>query len=88
MIESMKAVDGRIGRRDKAIAAGFVLLAVALTAGHPDHERGAVPATGLYVVGLPWPHTWGSGRFVGIARDAEYVAGHLVARLRAGSVRP
>ena len=30
---------------------------------------------GLYFLGLPWLHTWGSGRFLGIARDAEHVAG-------------
>jgi putative flavoprotein involved in K+ transport len=29
---------------------------------------------GLYVVGLPWLYTWGSGRFSGIARDVEYLA--------------
>lgn len=28
---------------------------------------------GLYVLGLPWLYTWGSGRFAGIARDAGYV---------------
>jgi putative flavoprotein involved in K+ transport len=29
---------------------------------------------GLYFLGLPWQHTWGSARFSGIARDAEYLA--------------
>ena len=29
---------------------------------------------GLYFLGLPWLHTWGSGRFSGIARDAQYLA--------------
>jgi putative flavoprotein involved in K+ transport len=29
---------------------------------------------GVYVLGLPWLHTWGSGRFVGVARDAAYLA--------------
>jgi putative flavoprotein involved in K+ transport len=28
----------------------------------------------LYVVGLPWLHTWGSGRFAGVARDADHLA--------------
>lgn len=28
---------------------------------------------GLYFVGLPWLHTWGSGRFSGGARDAEHI---------------
>jgi putative flavoprotein involved in K+ transport len=32
--------------------------------GYPDHHRGVVrPTSGLYVLGLPWLHTWGSGRF-------------------------
>ena len=30
---------------------------------------------GLYFIGLPWLHTWGSGRFAGIDRDAAHVAG-------------
>jgi putative flavoprotein involved in K+ transport len=43
-------------------------------AGRPCHERGATGVAGLYVVGLPWLHSWGSGRFAGIARDAEHLA--------------
>jgi len=42
--------------------------------GRPTHERGVTSAPGLYFLGLPWLHTWGSGRFLGIARDAEHVA--------------
>jgi putative flavoprotein involved in K+ transport len=42
--------------------------------GYPTHERGVTTISGLYVVGLPWLHTWGSGRFGGIARDARFVA--------------
>jgi Rhodopirellula transposase DDE domain len=42
--------------------------------GHVCHERGETSVPGLYVVGLPWLYTWGSGRFSGIARDAEYLA--------------
>jgi putative flavoprotein involved in K+ transport len=43
-------------------------------AGRLVHERGVTEAPGLYVVGLPWLYTWGSGRFSGVARDAEYLA--------------
>jgi putative flavoprotein involved in K+ transport len=43
-------------------------------AGHPTHTRGVTSVPGLYLLGLPWLHTWGSGRFHGIARDAEHVA--------------
>ncbi|HEX4363765.1 MAG TPA: MSMEG_0569 family flavin-dependent oxidoreductase [Solirubrobacteraceae bacterium] len=43
--------------------------------GYPDHQRGVVAATpGLYVLGLPWLNTWGSGRFAAVARDAEHLA--------------
>ncbi|MCS5699021.1 MSMEG_0569 family flavin-dependent oxidoreductase [Cyanobium sp. FGCU-52] len=49
-------------------------------AGHPAHERGVTPSEGLYFIGLPWLHTWGSGRFCGVADDAEHLA--EVIRLR------
>jgi putative flavoprotein involved in K+ transport len=52
-------------------------------AGHPQHLRGVTALDGLYFIGLPWLHTWGSGRFAGLARDAEHLAG----RLRAGHRR-
>ncbi|MBH0776947.1 MSMEG_0569 family flavin-dependent oxidoreductase [Nocardia sp. NEAU-351] len=42
-------------------------------AGHPCHNRGVTGVAGLYFLGLPWLHTWGSGRFAAIARDAEYL---------------
>jgi putative flavoprotein involved in K+ transport len=45
--------------------------------GHPGHERGVTAQPGLYFLGLPWLYTWGSGRFSGVARDAEYVVGHI-----------
>ncbi|MBL0730612.1 MSMEG_0569 family flavin-dependent oxidoreductase [Piscinibacter sp. HJYY11] len=41
--------------------------------GHPVHERGITRVPGLYFIGLPWLHTWGSGRFSGVARDAAFV---------------
>jgi putative flavoprotein involved in K+ transport len=41
--------------------------------GYPAHTRGVTPVEGLYFVGLPWLHTWGSGRFSGVSRDADYV---------------
>ncbi|GIE82034.1 FAD-dependent oxidoreductase [Actinoplanes philippinensis] len=53
--------------------------------GYPTHERGVTSCPGLYFLGLPWQWTWGSGRFAGIARDAEHLAGRITAprRLRA-----
>jgi putative flavoprotein involved in K+ transport len=54
--------------------------------GNPRHERGVSPQPGLYFVGLPWLHTWGSGRFSGVARDAEFVVARIAqhAPARAG----
>jgi putative flavoprotein involved in K+ transport len=46
--------------------------------GHPVHQRGVTAQPGLYFLGLPWLHTWGSGRFSGIAQDAEYLADQIV----------
>ena len=42
--------------------------------GAPQHVRGVTAQAGLYFLGLPWLHTWGSGRFSGVGRDAEYLA--------------
>lgn len=46
--------------------------------GHPGHQRGVTAQTGLYFLGLPWLYTWGSGRFSGVARDAQYLVEHIV----------
>lgn len=48
--------------------------------GYPGHERGVTGVGGLYFLGLPWLHTWGSGRFSGVARDAAYLADYMAAR--------
>lgn len=45
--------------------------------GYPNHQRGVTSCPGLYFLGLPWLHTWGSGRFSGVARDAEYLADRI-----------
>ena len=41
--------------------------------GHPRFERGVSPVPGLYFLGLPWLHTWGSGRFLSMADDARHL---------------
>jgi putative flavoprotein involved in K+ transport len=51
-------------------------------AGHPAHDRGVTQSAGLYFIGLPWLHTWGSGRFCGVAEDASYLAGLIALRLQ------
>jgi putative flavoprotein involved in K+ transport len=42
--------------------------------GAPVHLRGVTNEPGLYFLGLPWLHTWGSGRFSGVAGDAAFLA--------------
>ncbi|MET7767166.1 MSMEG_0569 family flavin-dependent oxidoreductase [Nocardia sp. NPDC005366] len=51
-------------------------------AGHPCHNRGVTDTAGLYFLGLPWLHTWGSGRFAAIARDAEYLGERIAVGAR------
>lgn len=41
--------------------------------GHVCHDRGVTSVPGLYFLGLPWLHTWGSGRFASVGRDAEHL---------------
>ncbi|MGF1535472.1 MAG: MSMEG_0569 family flavin-dependent oxidoreductase [Elainellaceae cyanobacterium] len=48
--------------------------------GYPGHRRGVTDCYGLYFIGLPWLYTWGSGRFSGVARDAQYIADTIAAR--------
>ncbi|MBB2931425.1 MSMEG_0569 family flavin-dependent oxidoreductase [Paraburkholderia silvatlantica] len=50
--------------------------------GYPGHARGVTAQKGLYFLGLPWLHTWGSGRFSGIARDAAWLADQISAPAR------
>ena len=49
--------------------------------GYPTHTRGVTSMPGVYVLGLPWLYTWGSGRFVGVGRDAGYLADRIVEHL-------
>ncbi len=51
--------------------------------GYPLHKRGVTTHPGVYFLGLPWQHTWGSGRFSGIARDADYICDQISDSLRA-----
>ena len=50
-------------------------------AGYPTHTRGVTSMPGVYVLGLPWLYTWGSGRFVGVGRDAGYLSDRIVEHL-------
>ncbi|MDR5774808.1 MULTISPECIES: MSMEG_0569 family flavin-dependent oxidoreductase [unclassified Caballeronia] len=53
--------------------------------GYPTHRRGVTATPGIYFVGLPWLHTWGSGRFSGVARDAQFIVDAICAE-RAATV--
>lgn len=53
--------------------------------GAPVHQRGVTGVPGLYFLGLPWLHTWGSGRFSGVARDAEFLAAAIEERKNAAA---
>ncbi len=48
--------------------------------GYPSHQRGVTTTPGIYFLGLPWLYTWGSGRFSGVAQDAEFLADQVEAR--------
>jgi len=56
----------------------WVHLPVFTGRGLPSHIRGVTAIPGLYFLGLPWLHTWGSGRFASVARDASYLAHHII----------
>lgn len=49
--------------------------------GYPIQRRGVTGIEGVYVLGLPWLWTWGSGRFLAVGKDADYVVDHLATRL-------
>jgi putative flavoprotein involved in K+ transport len=60
---------------------GWIDLPVFNGRGQPSHVRGVAPVAGVYFLGLPWLYTWGSGRFSGVARDAEHVAEQIKMRI-------
>lgn len=51
--------------------------------GQPKHQRGVTLQPGVSFIGLPWLHTWGSGRFGAVGRDAEHVVQAIQKRLAA-----
>jgi putative flavoprotein involved in K+ transport len=55
----------------------WVELPIFSGAGYPVHRRGITAMEGAYVLGLPWLHSWGSGRFVGVGRDAGFLADRI-----------
>jgi putative flavoprotein involved in K+ transport len=58
----------------------YVRLPIFDGTGYPANRRGATSVPGVYVLGLPWLWTWGSGRFLSVGRDAEAVVSAEVGR--------
>ncbi|MCA6215824.1 MSMEG_0569 family flavin-dependent oxidoreductase [Ideonella sp. B7] len=56
--------------------------------GHPSFRRGVSPVEGLYFLGLPWLNTWGSGRFLGVAEDAQHLVEVIAQRQAARAPAP
>ncbi|MFK8252479.1 MSMEG_0569 family flavin-dependent oxidoreductase [Ancylobacter terrae] len=54
-------------------------------AGQPQHRRGVTGVAGIYFVGLPWLHTWGSGRFGSVGRDAAFIVDHIATAIEAAN---
>jgi putative flavoprotein involved in K+ transport len=42
--------------------------------GRPVHRRGVTAVPGVYFLGLPWQHTWGSALLGWVGRDAAFLA--------------
>lgn len=61
----------------------FVGLPIFDGTGYPVQRRGVTGIDGVYVLGLPWLWTWGSGRFLAVGKDAEHVVNHLTGHLDA-----
>jgi putative flavoprotein involved in K+ transport len=49
--------------------------------GRPRHEKGVSMVPGLYFLGLPWLSRRASPFIWGVWHDAEYLAGHIAARI-------
>jgi putative flavoprotein involved in K+ transport len=56
--------------------------------GAPVHRRGVTQEKGLYFLGLQWLHSWGSGRFSGVARDAAHLADRIADHARRSADAP
>ena len=54
----------------------YVRLPIFDGSGYPVNRRGVTTVPGVFVLGLPWLWTWGSGRFLSVGRDAESVVQH------------
>ncbi len=60
---------------------GWLEVPVFDTHGNPLHRRGVTTQPGLHFIGLPWLHTWGSGRFSAVSADAAHLAAQIYSSL-------
>ena len=61
----------------------WIRLPVLTDSGDPDHHRGVVRGEpGLYVVGLPFLHSFASSLLMGMERDARHIAETVLSRHR------
>lgn len=84
-VDRLAAVVWSVGFRADWSWLGDLAADVLDDEGHPRHVRGVSPVAGLAFLGLPWLHTWGSGRFLGVAQDAAHLAEHLVTSRAGGA---
>ncbi len=61
---------------------GWIELPAFTGRGYPQHTRGVSSQPGLLFLGLPWLWTWGSGRFLAVSDDSEYLASQIDAGRR------
>ncbi len=54
--------------------------------GYPTYKRGITDEHGLFFLGLPWLHTWGSGRFSHVGQDAMYLTDYIATELEEETV--
>ncbi|WP_086932111.1 MSMEG_0569 family flavin-dependent oxidoreductase [Agarilytica rhodophyticola] len=59
----------------------WVKLPIFSERGQPIHKRGTTAIDGIYFLGLNWMHTWGSGRFFHVGKDAEYLSQQIALHL-------
>ena len=50
--------------------------------GMPQHREGISPVPGLYFMGLVWQRSSTSALIQGAARDAAFIAGHMMKQVR------
>ncbi len=77
-----QGIDTVIWSTGFAMDFGWLDLPALDTAGYPSHRRGvSSKVPNLYVLGLPWLWTWGSGRFSAVGDDAAYVTDRIAEAL-------